>query len=461
MFHQIFISSILLKTFSKIRFLSLFLGIFVLLPPSVVGQEGFTLPDGTIKDKIDFELVNNLVVIPVTINGTEFSFLLDTGVNTTILFGLSQEDSIQLKNTRPIRIRGLGTGGSIDALRTERNKVTVGNAVDEEHTIYVIFEQSLNLSPRMGLPIHGIIGYDFFKKFIVKTDYTRKKLTFFDPEKYEPKVCSRCEVFPIRLYENKPYIDMKVGSGDTLVDVTLLIDSGASDALWIFDETIGIVEAPQNYFEDFLGLGLSGNIYGKRSKLKKAQLGTYVLANVNVAYPSEDALEDIKFYDDRSGSLGGGILKRFTVTMDYSSQQMILKKNNSFSDPFYYNMSGITVEHDGLVVVKEEQTSDSVKIPTNISSENDNAFTLQFKTIFNFFLVPRYIVAELRENSPAALAGIEKNDEILSINGRPAYKYKLYEIVALFSSQEGKRIKLQIERNGVKLIKKFVLKEVL
>jgi hypothetical protein len=45
---------------------------------SVFSQGNFELQNG-IRDKIHFKLVNNLIVIPVTINGVSLSFLLDTG----------------------------------------------------------------------------------------------------------------------------------------------------------------------------------------------------------------------------------------------------------------------------------------------------------------------------------------------------------------------------------------------
>ncbi len=49
------------------------------------GQDGFKIKGGKTTDKIQFEFINNLVIIPVILNGTELSFLLDTGVRNTIL----------------------------------------------------------------------------------------------------------------------------------------------------------------------------------------------------------------------------------------------------------------------------------------------------------------------------------------------------------------------------------------
>lgn len=458
---QIFISSIPLKIEYKIIRLALFLSVFFGVFCTVFSQNGFVLPEGTKRDKVRFELVNNLVVIPVEVNGTELSFLLDTGVNATILFGVSQEDSLELKNTRPLKIRGLGDGGSIEALRSKNNTLKIGDAVDTDHTIYVIFEQSLNLSPRMGLPVHGIIGYDFFKKFIVKTDYVVKKITFYDPAHFEPKICRSCEVLDITMYENKPYIDISVKTSNTAREVTMLIDSGSSDALWLFDENHGISESPKNYFDDFLGLGLSGNIYGKRSRLKETRLGDFKLRDVNVAYPNESAMDSVTFYKERNGSLGGDILKRFTVIMDYPSNRMILRKNAKFNDPFYYNMSGLTIEHDGLVVVKDEKEILDDLLNINQDNDSDGVISIKTQKVFSFFLAPRFVVADVRNGSPAAVAGIEIGDEIISVNNKLSYRYKLYELVNLFSSKVGKTITLIIERNGKQAKVKFNLEKVL
>jgi hypothetical protein len=86
----------------------------------------------------------------------------------------------------------------------------------------------------MGETIHGIIGYDLLKNFIVKINYQSKKIDFYKPENYRYKKCRKCETFPIELYRNKPYINLNVQIdtvGKKLTNVKLLIDSGGSDAI--------------------------------------------------------------------------------------------------------------------------------------------------------------------------------------------------------------------------------------
>lgn len=439
----------------------------VLLSSLTLGfsQDGLSLPTNVKKDKISFKLVNNLVIIPVEVNGAELSFLLDTGVNSTILFGVTEADSLRVNNAEPIKIRGLGDGEGVVALKSSNNKLKIGKAIDENHFIYVIFEETLNFSTRMGIPIHGILGYDFFKKFIVKTDYISKRLTFYNPNTYEKKKCFGCEEFDLTFHHNKPYININMSSMSQVKEITLLVDSGSSDAVWLFDEEGVISEDPKKYFEDFLGLGFSGNIFGKRSKLDQIWMKSFSMKDVKVAFLDSIATNDIIFFKDRDGSIGGDILKRFTVTMDYRSKKMMLKKNSKFNEPFYYNMAGLVIEHDGLEVVTELTTYRNFSFGNSNSSSGNNGTTSQSVTDVSvsteFALVPRYIVVEVRKDSPGDIAGIHVGDEILAINGTPAYKKKLFELNTLFSSKIGKRITLKVKRKDEVYKFKFVLEKVI
>jgi len=426
-------------------------------------QGGFFLPKDKTKDKIAFDLVNNLVIVPVEVNGAKLSFLLDTGVDKTLLFGVRSNDSIEIKNAEPIRIRGLGVGGSITGLKSSFNTLKIGKAIDRQHTIYVVFDEGLNFSKRMGVPIHGILGYDFFSKFVVKTDYAHQKLTFYLPE-HAPPIKSKEKLLPLTFHNNKPYIDVVIETLDRSKDtLTVLVDSGSSDALWLFKEK-GIIDSLEsNYFKDFLGLGISGNIFGVRSYVSSVSLQSYLLNKAKVAIPEKEALENITFYKERDGSIGGEILKRFTAIIDYPNKVIRIKKNTNYNDPFYYNMSGLTIEHDGSQIVKETKDVGSGNSMNMNSGKNDNLgmISISLNTIYDVFMAPKVMVAEVRENSAAAIAGIEIGDELIKINGKSAYKYKLYEINALFSSKVNRKITIVYARNGVEMKTSFRLKKLI
>ena len=248
------------------------------------------------------------MVIPVEVNGTKLTFLLDTGVSSTIMFSLSEIDSLALNDSKLIRLRGLGEGGSIPALKSSHNRIKIGKVTDINHTIFVVFDKSLSLSKRMGIPIHGIIGYDFFKNLVVKTNYNTRKISLYAPGNYVEKECKKCEVFDLTFHNKKPYLIVTNIDGNDTDNFTLLIDSGSSDAIWLFDDAILEINLKNKWFDDFLGQGLSGDIFGKRSKIPKMSIGNFEMTNIKVAFPNKESIENIKLFKERDGSIGGELL---------------------------------------------------------------------------------------------------------------------------------------------------------
>lgn len=431
--------------------------LLIFVTAALSAQTGFALQNGKKKAKIPFRLVNNLPIIPLEINGTKLSFILDTGVKSTILFSLEEADSLQLFKTSKVQLQGLGPGGSVSAIKSTGNIVKLGDVLDANHGLYIIFESTLNFSPRMGIPIHGILGNEFFQNFIVKINYSSQKITVYDPSRYSLNDCRKCEDLPLEFFSEKPYIKLQLVSDNLEKEATLLVDSGSSDVLWLFEEEGFIQESPKNYFNDFLGLGLSGDIFGKRARIPGLKTGSFLLKEVNTSFPEEDAITKARYFHDRDGSVGGGFLSRFTVTFDYGNNIMRFKKNKRFREPFNYNMSGLTIEHEGMELVKKEKqalvNSDKVNMDQAISRNSISVIT-----DFEFSLVPRYVIVDVREFSPAAEAGIQKGDEILSINGRPIYQFKLFELMDIFSREEGKRISMEIKRENYVNKVKFNLK---
>ncbi len=108
------------------------------------------------------------------------------------------------------------------------------------------------------------------------------------------------------------------------------------------------------------------------------------------------------------GLIGGEIFRRFKVVFDYSRRQMILEPNAEFSEPFEEDMSGLDLATEGadLSVV---------------------------------------VVNEVEENSPGAEAGIQEEDIITTIDGRPAKELTVTEIRKMLR-QDGKEYLLTLRR---------------
>ncbi|MBJ6369526.1 aspartyl protease family protein [Snuella sedimenti] len=409
-------------------------------------QNRFVIQNKKQTDKIRFELINNLVVIPVEVNGVTLSFILDTGVSKPIIFNfLNMSDTLKIKETERMSLMGLGEGDSIQVYKSKNNVFKVGEAVKLNQDVYAVIDSNLNFGPRLGVSVHGILGFDLFKDLVVEINYSRQYVRLTEPEAYQYKVCRNCERLNIEFYNSKPYVNAKVKINKKTIPVTLLIDSGGSDALWLFeDKTLGITSGDV-FFEDFLGHGLNGSVYGKRSKIERFALNNYAFKDINVAYPDSAYIKFARMFKGRNGSIGGSILKRFNTTIDYRNALITLKKNASFKEKFSHNKSGIELAHKGVQIVKEiKYDKEGVKV-----NDDDNYYSIiDFKKNYNIVLKPSYEIAELRKDSPAHRAGLKKGDVVIAINGKRAYELPLQELIHMFYGEDGKRIKLKIVRGG-------------
>lgn len=427
-------------------------------------QYSFVLPEGKDKITVPFKLLNNLVLIPVEVNGVEMSFLLDSGVNKPILFNLNPGDSLEIEQRERIELRGLGSGSTISAVRARSDSFKIKNVERKDLELFIILDEDINMSTRLGVPVHGIIGFDVFKDFIVEINYSTSKIKLYNPKTYEYKSCKKCVDLPLTFRNSKPYIDVNVAiENEENIPVKLLIDSGGSDALWLFEEEEKNINVPTNFFEDYLGRGLSGSIYGKRSRVQKFSLGDFSFKNAKVAFPDSTAIAYVKNFKERNGSIGGEILKRFKVIMDYGNKRIRLRKSRFYSDPFRYNMSGIELQHNGMrlvsEVVKRSSAEGSTGINRNAGATGEVSIVLEHYNKFS--LVKSFEVAEVRENSPAAVAGLLTGDVIISINGRFVHNYSLSKVTGMLEGKEGKRIRIKVDRNNVLYDFEFRLKEVL
>lgn len=431
--------------------------LFLFVITSSFSQRDFNLSSSG-KDKIRFDLIGDLIIIPVELNGVKLSFVLDTGVSNPILFNLTNIDSIQIKKVETIFLRGLGGGDPLEAVKSKNNHLKIGNAINVNQDIFVVFDKDLNFTPRLGIPVHGIIGFNLFKNFIVEINYSRKYLKLHRPDTYNYKKCKKCETFNLSFYNNKPYIEAEVLIDSIFKPIKLLVDTGSSDTIWLFeDRSLGIRPPDKMHFDDFLGKGLSGDIYGKRSKVRTFKLKKFELNNVNSAFPDSIAISHARKFTKRNGSICGNLLKRFNLIVDYANAKLTLKKNKNYNMPFYYNRSGIIIEQRGFIVVKEKVASKDTKHGSSESSSNIKINAVDY---YRFTMKLAYTIVDIRKDSPAERIGLLKGDVVVSINGKETHKLNLQNVIGHFKSKAGKLINLKINRNGSILPYQFRLEEV-
>lgn len=377
---------------------------------------------------VPFKLVHNLIIIPLQINGSDtLQFILDTGVSTTIITGLPNGEELNLKYMKELELSGLGEGEAVKALYSTGNTLEIDGAIGYNHEILYLLDDVFHLSSSMGTYVHGLIGYDFFKNFVVEVNYPKELLVLHEPKRYRRKNWKKRfsgkqkGIVPIEIEKFKPYINASIEqeNGDT-VGVKLLVDSGASHALSIYDITNDKINVPNNTVHSFLGAGLSGDIFGEIGRVQKFNIAEYSFDKVVTSFPDEDGIQRALDYSDRNGSLGAEVLKRFRVIFNYPEGHIQLKPNSNFKKEFQYNMSGLEI---------------TTPMPG----------------------MPIYEISKVRNNSPAMAAGLAKGDQIIMINGVNATKYSLNDIVRLLHSKEGKKIKLFVQRYNQYYKAEFIL----
>lgn len=424
------------------------------------GQNKFKLLDGERSEKVSFDFINNLIVLEVEVNKIPLSFIVDTGVNKPILFDISPEDSLDIHSPKDIYIKGLGGGEPLRAIHSKNNEFKIGRIINRHQDFYLIRDANVNFSQQIGYRVHGIIGFDLFKNFIVEVNYKNERMRFYDPQQYRYKNCRNCESLPLELEGSKAYVHgyIKQYSHMEEIPVKLLLDSGSCDALWLFENTEGEIAGPVKFFDDLLGFGLSGKIHGKRARLQRFRIGDFEIQQTKVSYPDSISLRYLNVMGDRNGSLGSEILRRFKVVFDYPNQKLTLKKNGDFNDPFLYNMSGIQLEHNGMRIVKA--MSQDIDQGRRLAHKSGGNYS-PLRNTLKFELHPAIQIADVRLNSPADKVGLRKGDVILSVNRKDISSYSLQQITQMINTKPGKRIQLEIDRQGSFLKFAFELKKVL
>ena len=319
-----------------------------------------------------------------------------------------------------------------------------------------VFNHDISLVNKLGIPINGILGSSFFKKYLVEIDYEKKKIFLHKSKQKKLKKIAKDYVeSSIEINKARPYIYLKTKLENEIFDLKLLFDTGLGDGLWLFENDK--IKSNSIFFIDYLGKGLSGDIFGKKSRVEEVVLENNVLKGVLVSYPDINYFDKTMIVDKRNGSLGGEVIKRFNWILDYENQKVYFRKNTLFDKPFNYNMAGIEVQHSGFHVVSEKMEN---AFSTNVINIDKRGVDYSSER-FIFELKPNFEIYSVRKDSPGDKAGLLIGDKIIEINNRSAHRLSIQSITDLFQSEEGKPITIVVEREGKILTFKFNLEKVL
>lgn len=388
-----------------------------------IGQgyaQSFSFSGKRNKETFSFSLVKNLIVLPIYLNDKgPYNFILDTGVGQLVITDPSLIDTLDLKSKRTIKVSGYGGGEEMEAYVSTDISVSMPGLRLTNVPTAILKSDVFNLSNYLGTKIHGLLGYPFFKNFIVDINYSTKRVSVRLRDKRGKKLG---EAVPIEIIDNKPFVTAKMDTGNDLLQVMLILDNGASHAVSLEKYNGGQFPLPEKNIPANLGVGLGGKISGRIGRASSLSLGSFSLKNVLASFPDYKYVGSKSLHKDRSGNLGADFLKRFNLTFDYMNSVMYLKKNQYFKDPFEHDMSGMEV------YVEEGH-------PKN------------------------YVIGRIEPGSPAEKAGFQVGDQLASLDFKHASNLTLDELSSLLKSKNGRQFLFEIYREGHKILKLLKLEQ--
>lgn len=405
----------------------MFLFLVLLIIQSAVAQDfGFGFTNRRRAVIIPFEWQSNLIVVPVSINNSDtLNFILDTGISMNMITDPDVARDLNLKYVRKVNVLGVGQGSALEARVSVGNRIRLPGVKAEGQNVVVLSEDMLQLSSYVGMPVHGIFGFELFRNFVVKIDFRTRQITLYKPETYRYR--GRGQQIPIVIEDTKPYLYASATYADNReVPIKVILDTGAGHALSLDVDTRGDIQLPDKIIRAQLGRGLNGIIHGSLGRLEKVKIGTFELQHVITSFPDTNSLAgQVARNLKRQGNIGCELLKRFTVIFDYSRKHVILKPNRRFyREKFERDMSGMEIKAEG----------------------NDYR---------------KFVISNIQANSPAEVAGLQEGDEILSLNDHVAADLRLSDVIKVLQRGEGKIVKMFVKRTNGLIYTEFKLKRMI
>ena len=364
--------------------------------------------------KIPVELDNNIIFVRARVDGSRpLKFIFDTGASVSVV----NADLIgELKLKVEGQADGTATGGAIHVGLVNGVSLSVEVA---EVTNQIVATLALDKSP--CVQFDGIIGYDFINQFIVEIDYPNSMINLYNPKTYT--YSGDGKVVPLSLAGRRtPLVatDILLAEDRSIVS-KLELDTGGDSAFVFTSAFVKKNRLVESLSTNIKGTGVGAGGEQKRvvARVKRIQLGSFMLDGpiVNLEQDAEDGGKE------GDGIVGGEVLRRFKVILDYAHQRMILEPNSAFKEPYEAAMSGILFG----------------------SNEED---------------CKNFKVQGVEPNSPAAAAGLQPGDIITAVDGKAIEKLSSDEFERLWL-QNGKEIKLTIKRGTEILEKRMILRRLI
>jgi hypothetical protein len=342
-------------------------------------QKHHITPTSTRITKLPFTmLTGGTIIIKAQLDnlGDTLNFVLDTG-SGGISLDSTTVDYLQLPRVKTARsIRGIAGMRTVDFVYKRSLKLLGLNvdSLDFHINNYDI------LSSAYGVKIDGVIGYSFFRKFIVKINYDSYFIEVYKPGSIK---------YPSSGYMLHPDFNMlpvvsTIVSDNTVTKENFIFDTGAGLNMLLSEEYVSDSSIINKKRKQFVtqAEGLGGKKMMNATVIRKVALGPYKFRWVPVYIFNDEY--NVTSYPKMGGVIGNDILRRFNLIINYPDKKIHIKPNSHFFDDFDYSYTGLGLyQIDGLIKIEDVvagSPADKAGFkPDDIVFSVDNNFTLNMQ----------------------------------------------------------------------------------
>ncbi len=319
-----------------LRFLLLLLAVCMNLVTH--SQEEFVQPESKLITKLPFsQLSGGIIIIKAKFDNLpdSLNFILDTGSGGISLDSTTAAElEIVLINTDKT-IRGIA---GLKKVAFAMNHSLHFSGLSVDHLDFHINDYEL-LTSVYGVKIDGIIGYSFFRRFIVKLDYDDNKVEIFTPGTF---------TYPRGGQLLKPNFttlpqQLAVIQDSRAILNRYIFDTGAGLCFLLsrdFTEDSSVFKTKRRFYTT-QAEGLGGKKQMELTVIKSVKIGPYKFRNVPVHV--FDDTYNVANYPALGGIVGNDLLRRFNVILNYPEQSIYIKPNTHFNEDFDYSYTGLGV----------------------------------------------------------------------------------------------------------------------
>ncbi len=365
--------------------------------PPAPPKDDTSWPEGQDSVTVPFRLINNHIYVEASIDGAKpVPFVFDTGAIDVIEAEHAKRMGLKSEGELP----GAGFGDAVASFGFVKAKSVSLGGLTLPNPVFGSMAMGA-FGAVEGTDSTGLLGYEFARRAVLTVDYAARTLTFTKQAQFHPP--AGATAIPFTFQNHTPMVEASVDG----ISGEFEVDTGARSSLTLMHPFVEANKLVEKYHATRLatvGYGVGGP---SRALLGRA--GSLKIGPVELKAPVAELVTDTRGAGASThvaGNIGGDLLKRFTVTLDYAHQQLWLVPNALAGQPDLFDRSGLWLQRnaDGSLAI-----------------------------------------GDVSQNSAASAAGLTTDDTVTAVDGKPTSGLDLSDLRERLKGAPGTKIDLTVK----------------